>query len=253
MRSSRPTDDAESLRVLAHISSLVGHQLINAFSAVVSSAENLRMSGGGANRADRADLTEVISQVSINASAVARRLIAISRDITSPEDVVWDLPQLVKETCEELRLGFPSGEMVEFSYDLQPLAPMTARESDLRWMVREIATNAVESYSLASRLVRVSTRTDDRGWSFVVFQDSGSGMDATTLEHAFDPFFTTKPGREGLGLSVAHSIWRRHRGSIRTQSELGRGTQFELMRPPESSSLRERDQALSDVKSALNA
>lgn len=241
MEASQPTDDGEALRTLAHLSSLVGHHLINALAAVVSSAENLRMSGGMAAPSDRSDLTELISQVSIDAAAVARRLIGFSRGLTNPDRACANLHELVREACEEARLQ--AADPIEFRYGLDALAPLTASEADLRWMVRAIATNAVESFDGRGGVVEVGTRTDERGWCFVSIRDEGAGMDAATCERAFDPFFTTKPGREGIGLSVALSIWRRHRGSLRIQSEPGRGTLVELMRPPESPATRGRDPA----------
>jgi signal transduction histidine kinase/CheY-like chemotaxis protein len=60
--------------------------------------------------------------------------------------------------------------------------------------------------------------------------DTGSGMDAATLERIFDPFFTTKPPGEGtgLGLSIVQGIVHSHHGAMRVRSTPGSGTTFEL-------------------------
>ncbi|MCU0411960.1 MAG: response regulator, partial [Bacteroidetes bacterium] len=64
--------------------------------------------------------------------------------------------------------------------------------------------------------------------------DDGSGMSSDTLRRIFDPFFTTKFTGRGLGLSAILGIVRGHHGGIRVQSELGKGTSFQLIFPVSS-------------------
>jgi two-component system NtrC family sensor kinase len=63
--------------------------------------------------------------------------------------------------------------------------------------------------------------------------DTGIGIEQENLEKIFDPFFTTKgPDRgTGLGLSISLSIIESMDGRIRVESEVGKGSTFEIYFP----------------------
>jgi PAS domain S-box-containing protein len=61
--------------------------------------------------------------------------------------------------------------------------------------------------------------------------DTGSGMDANTLQHMFDPFFTTKAVGRGLSMPAISGIIRGHKGGILVDSVKGQGTSVRLLFP----------------------
>ena len=69
-------------------------------------------------------------------------------------------------------------------------------------------------------------------------RDFGYGIPAEKLPRIFDSFFTTKSGPDesgkggtGLGLAMCRDIIESHKGRIRVDSAVGRGTAFTLKLP----------------------
>ncbi len=62
-------------------------------------------------------------------------------------------------------------------------------------------------------------------------RDNGSGMDKQTLDQIFDPYFTTRPDGTGLGLSIVHRMTENLGGTIRAESQPGKGTECILFFP----------------------
>lgn len=61
--------------------------------------------------------------------------------------------------------------------------------------------------------------------------DNGIGMSEEQLEQIFTPFYTTKKEGHGLGLVTVFSIIKSHNGSIQIESELNKGTKFDIYLP----------------------
>ena len=63
--------------------------------------------------------------------------------------------------------------------------------------------------------------------------DTGMGIEQENLERIFDPFFTTKEPDQGtgLGLSISLRIVESMGGKISVESEVGKGSTFEIYFP----------------------
>lgn len=82
--------------------------------------------------------------------------------------------------------------------------------------------------------IRIKTWNGD-GMIHVSISDTGAGIPEDKMSRIFDPFFTTKPVGEGtgLGLSISYDIIKKHNGEIKVESEVGKGTTFNVTIPIE--------------------
>ncbi len=91
----------------------------------------------------------------------------------------------------------------------------------------------VKRTTLSASDVRDTVELVPGPYLLVEFSDTGTGMDAATMQQIFDPFFTTKEVGKGtgLGLSTVYGIVEHHKGHISVESQLGSGTTFRVYLP----------------------
>lgn len=215
---------------LGHLASGVGHHVINAYSAIVSNAEILRLSAQSGQSIDSTMVADLIVNTAMEASTVARRLIDFTRPLTLPGSDQVALDHLISKVVEEFQEI--SGPHVQCVNEVAPMPKVSGNANHLRAMLLLLLTNAREALTEGRGTIRVSTHIDPRGWIVLEIRDHGEGMTSEVQERAIEPFFSTKPGRPGVGLSIANGIWRRHRGTLAIQSQPWQGTLVRLCMNP---------------------
>lgn len=89
--------------------------------------------------------------------------------------------------------------------------------------------NAVQAMTDGGELLLRVAAQRDRAVVEVI--DTGPGMPPETASKVFDVYFSTKKRGSGLGLPTTRRIIREHDGTIRLQSEVGKGTRFIITLP----------------------
>jgi len=154
-----------------------------------------------------------------------RVLADINQCLDSTATIVW--PMMKHVVVLSKRYG-----------DLPPVPcyPMQLKQVFMNLLVNayQAIEDAVEarSHPTAIGTVTLTTAPHDGG-VLIDISDTGTGIAPDHLDRIFDPFFTTKKvgAGTGLGLSTSFNIVRRHGGTMRVESELGRGTTFRIHLP----------------------
>jgi CheY-like chemotaxis protein len=126
-------------------------------------------------------------------------------------------------------------------YELPPdLWPVHADEGQIGQVIQNLVLNAVQAMPDGG-LLRISAENVREGGPEsasgpqrsvrIAVADTGPGIAQEIARRIFDPYFTTKQGGTGLGLATAHSIVKRHGGSLRLDGASVRGATFLVSLP----------------------
>jgi signal transduction histidine kinase len=99
----------------------------------------------------------------------------------------------------------------------------------LRVALSHLVRNAIEATPQGGSIT-LSTRREGELARLEV-QDTGKGMPPEVAAQVFTPFYTSKIGGTGLGLVFVRQIVEEHRGTIKMESEVGRGTRITIELP----------------------
>ena len=105
------------------------------------------------------------------------------------------------------------------------LPPVSADALVLRRVIENLLSNAVDSLGGKGGSVTITTARGS-GMVRISVSDTGRGMSKTELDRAFDDFYTTKTGGTGLGLSIVRRLVLDSNGSLKVESEPGKGSTF---------------------------
>ncbi len=131
---------------------------------------------------------------------------------------------------EQLMKEHLSSNGISYSSFVEPESlELTADPELIEQVLINLLRNAVDAVvGHSARSISMTGRIGDNGRVTVEVWDSGPGISKDMQERIFVPFFTTKPEGSGIGLSLSRQIMRLHNGSIRVNSDSGKGTSFLL-------------------------
>lgn len=220
---------AERLSTVGEISAGFAHEFGNSMHVVLGLGKVL-LSELPPDAPGRADVAAMVKESEQAAALVSRfKLFASpSRGKLGPVDVEAIVRDAGHVLDKELRR-----HRVKFECEAGPKLPQIRGDAALlRQAVLNLMLNAIQAMPSGGALTAKLARTDAGGLTLSV-TDTGTGIGPDNLSRIFDPFFTTKREGEGtgLGLSVVQTVVTLHEASIDVDSELGRGTTFEISFP----------------------
>jgi C4-dicarboxylate-specific signal transduction histidine kinase len=217
---------ADRLATIGQLASGIAHELNEPLGNILGFAQLAQKVEGLPSQAI-SDL-EKIDAAAIHAREIIRKLMAFARQTTPHREMV-NINFLIKETIFFYET-LCSKEGIELALDLEPNLPVILADAgQMKQVLTNLIINSMQAMPSGGKL-DIKTSTFDQTVSIVI-RDTGLGMSKEVMSKIFLPFFTTKDVNEGtgLGLAVVYGIVNSHKGKIKVDSTLGKGTTFELV------------------------
>ena len=235
--------ESQKMQAVGTMAGGIAHDFNNIIGAILGNVE-LAKQDAGARSPALVSLSE-IDKAGRRARDLVRQILTFSRN-ESPLRIPIQLADVVQETVHLLKVTLPP--LVDMQVGIDPSTPLVlADATQVEQALLNLCTNAIHAigarrgtlsielgHNLTTDPGRIERRGGVRGQHVkLVVRDTGSGIDAQTLQRIFEPFFTTKPVGQGtgLGLAVVHGIMRTHQGTVDVKSTPDTGSVFTLYFP----------------------
>lgn len=219
---------ADRLATLGQLAAGVAHEINEPLGSVLGFAQLIKKDPQLSKQA-RKDISK-IEDASLHAREIVKKLMLFGRQMP-PQKTNINLNLLIEEGLYFLRSRCKkSGIRVDLRLD-RNIPGILADQSQIYQVLVNLAVNAMQAMPDGGNLT-IKTKLGENFVSMIV-KDNGFGMDEETRKKIFMPFFTTKDIGEGtgIGLSVVHGIITSHGGKIKVESELNKGSAFEVQLP----------------------
>lgn len=242
----------ESLGVLA---GGIAHDLNNVLSPIMLSIDLLK---------DRATddrsirLLNTIESSAVRGKEIIKQVLTFARGLEGKK-VTIQLKPILKEILHMLNETFPKS--INISLDIrEELWFVSGNITQIHQVLLNLCVNARDAMPQGGDLkLSASNMILDENYAGmnidakkgqylkIGVRDTGIGIPAHLHDKIFEPFFTTKEVGKGtgLGLSTVHSIIKTHGGFIEFESEVSKGTTFNVYLPAVQSAETEKSESSS--------
>ena len=219
---------ADRLATIGQLAAGVGHELNEPLGNILGLAQLIKKNKELPDFVNK-DVDGIVN-ASLNAREVIKKLLIFARQTPSKKEKV-NINNLINDGLNffEARCAKEDIKLVRL---LSPNLPQFFGDrSQLNQVLVNLVVNAIQAMPHGGKLT-IETKAINNHILLIV-EDSGIGMTEDVIKKIFIPFFTTKDVNEGtgLGLSVVHGIITAHKGIIKAESSVNKGSRFEIKLP----------------------
>jgi two-component system sensor histidine kinase PilS (NtrC family) len=222
--------EKEQTSLMGELAAQIAHEIRNPLATISGSIELLEEELSDKLEAKDANLMKAIVSESERVSGIFEQFLDLSKldKMTVSRIFLNDLLHEIVFLLSSSGVLKKIKVIDQFSANAYSFSGDTNRIKQVFW---NIIRNAIDAMPHGGELIIKTSQNADN--VFIVFSDTGTGINAKKQRELFVPFCSTKKGGSGLGLVIAHKIIERHAGKIEVQSEINKGTTFTIVLPKE--------------------
>src|SRR5690554_2575016 len=220
---------ADRLATIGQLSAGIAHEINEPLATTLGFAQLIEKSDNIPQ--ESVDDAKKIINATLHSREIVRKLMLFSRQMP-PKKGKINLNQIIDEGLYFLESRSEESG-VEIIKALESDMPeIDADPNQIHQILVNLIVNAIHAMPEGGKLILSTKDNKDNTVSFSV-EDTGVGIKEEIREKIFIPFYTTKDINQGtgLGLSVVHGIVSSHSGQINVNSQLGKGSIFEIRLP----------------------
>ena len=231
---------SQKMEAVGQLSGGIAHDFNNILTVIQGNAALLQ--GLDLQPSEVRDCSNQIARAGERAAGLTRQLLMFARK-QQMQPVHLDLNETVSQMTKMLQRIL--GEDISLRSEYSPALPLiNADVGMLEQIILNLAVNARDAMPGGGQLTIRSKvenfkpatcpkNTPAEARVCLSVADTGSGIAPEILARIFEPFFTTKEVGKGtgLGLATVYGIVQQHHGDITVQSEMAKGTIFNVYFP----------------------
>jgi len=234
--------DKEKFKAVATMASGMAHEIKNPLTAIKIFSEYLPLKMNDPEFLQK--FSRIVGKEADRINDLVRQLLEFSRP-SAPKLEETSIQNLIGEVLDFLSSQFLNCNIkIEKNFQLNGTL-LRIDPNQFRQVFLNLFINAIEAMpkggTLAIQTEDQRPKTENQNSKpytlnpkpciIITITDTGTGIPPETLKTLFEPFHTTKAKGTGLGLSITKNIIESHKGRIKVESNVGRGTKFVVELP----------------------
>jgi two-component system, sporulation sensor kinase A len=210
----------DRLSIIGQLAAGVAHEIRNPLTSLKGFSKLLKRS---TDREKQEDYLSIIMEELDRIDLIVNEFMSLAK----PQAIQFERENLMTILDSTVKILHPQALL----YNVQIISDYQQHEeiqllcslNQLKQVFVNFIKNAIESMPKGGQ-VHIGARRVEKNRVLITFTDEGVGIGKEMMHYLGTPFYTTKDKGIGLGLTVSNKIILEHNGTMKIDSQIGKGT-----------------------------